>query len=344
MVSSLDLMSNAQTLPEGIQPGAERGALITGRLVGLDPDAGIVQVSVNDSDPIWVPAVPGIYTPDGPVRLLRSPIDGGKITTCTGPVQAGQPIVGGVVKTVNSGVGQLVVTALNQDWTLPYNPGTYSAGTAVHVLRSEAQYGRPVFVQGPSGNFNHASPGQPGGGAANPGQLVDRQAVLVPVWSGSWRSSFSRWDSWNTDRHGGRSTLWQGNGFGSGPMIGLAGYGDQILALGAQQITRMQVSVYRADNSSSGGKVPVLQPSPHGGFPGGAPTVSPAAAVAGPALAFGQAAQVDLPSSVFEGFRVGSFKGIATVGSDYAGFSGTPDRAPVHADGMALVVQYKVLA
>ena len=177
----------------------------------------------------------------------------------------------------------------------------------------------------------------------NPPQVVDRQAVILPQWSGSWRSSYNRWDSWNADRYGGRSTLWQGNSFGSGPMTGLVTYGDQIVALGALQITRMQVSVYRADSSSSAGRSAVLQPSPHGSQPAGAPA-SAGEGVGSPALAPGQGAQVDLAASVFEGFRTGAYKGLATVGSDYAGFSGTPDRAPVRADGMALVVQYKVSA
>jgi len=344
MISNLDLFSLAQPLPEGLAPGVDRGALTTGKLLGLDTAAGLAQVSVNGSDGLWVPAIPGIYLPDGMVRLLLSPLDGGRVTMCLGPITGGQEIVGGRVKAVNAAVGLLTVTTLGADYALPYAPGTYAVGALVHVIRSAARFGVPSYVLGTSGNYNAESPGQPGGGAENPGQVVDRQAVILPEWSGSWRAAYSRWDSWNEKRYGGRSTLWQGNDAGSGPMTGLAVYGDQILRLGAQQITRMQAAVYRADSSFSSGRAAVLQPTPHGAKPAGAPAIPPAAAGSSPALTPGQGAHVDLPAGVFEGFRTGAFKGLVTVGSDYGGFSGTPDLAPVHADGMALIVQYRVTA
>lgn len=343
MLTALDWEKLTAGLPEGLDRGADAGAMLTGTLLGLDAANGLAQVSIAGSEGIWVPAVPAIYPANGLVRLLRSPLDAGRTTACLGPVTPGQMLVGGVVRAVNAAAGTLTVRALDVDYELPYPPGTYAVGTPVHVVRSASRYGLPEFVLGPLANYVPSNPGQPGGGAGNPGQLVDRQATILPEWSGSWRSQFSRWDSWNTDRYGGRSTLWQGNGSGSGAMTGLAAYGDQITGLGAQQITRMLVSVYRADSSFSNPRVAVLQPSPNGAKPGGAPAGSGATA-SSPGLSPGQGAQVDLPGSVFEAFRTGAAKGLITVGSDYAGFSGTPDRAPVHADGMALVVQYKVLA
>lgn len=342
MVSDLELFKLAEPLPEGLPPGADRGAVVTGRLLGVDPAARLVQVSVNDSDGVWVPAAPDIYPANALVRLLRSPLDGGRISYCLGPIVSGPIIAGGRVVSVNSGVGLLKVNTLGGTYDLPYPPGTYAANTAVHVVRSASKLGLPEYVLGPSGSYNAENPGQPDGGAGNPAQVVTRQTVILPQFTGSWRSNYGRWNDWNPDRYGGRTTLYQGNGFGSGPMVGLAGYGDQILALGALAITRMQTTVYRADSSSSAAKVPVLQPSPHGGNPGGAPTISPAAAATGPALGINAGAQIDLPAAVFEGFRTGAFKGLAMVGADYAGFSGTPDRAPVHADGMALVVDYQI--
>lgn len=339
----LDAYELAASLPEGLAPGSDPGALVTGVLLGLDPVAGTVQVSIAGSDPIWVPAVPTIYPGNGLVRLLRSPLDGGRVTVCLGPVGSGPLIAGGQVVSLNAGVGLLTVATLGGEHSLPYAPGTYSAGTYVHVLRSEAKYGQPVFVLGPSGSYNADNPGQPGGGSGNPAQTVDRQAIILPQWSGSWRANYGRWDTWNTDRYGGRSTLWQGSGYGSGPMTGLAVYGDQIVNLGAVQITRILASVYRADSSDYAGKVAVLQPAADGGKPGGAPSVGGATA-ATPGLTPGGGVQVDLPGSVFEGFRTGAFKGLATVGGDYMGVSGTPERDPVHADGMALTVQYRVVA
>jgi hypothetical protein len=344
MVSNLDLIKLAEPLPQGLPPGADRGAIVTGQLLGLDPAAGLAQVSINGSDGVWVPAAAEIYPPNAAVRLLLSPLDGGRITYCLGPVAPGSVLAGGKVVSVNAAVGLLKVSTLGGEHDLPYPPGTYGVNTFVHVVRSASRYGLPEYVLGPSGSYNSASPGQPGGGAENPAQVVERQAIILPQFTGSWRSSFGRWNDWNPDRYGGRTTLWQGNGFGSGPMVGLAGYGEQIVALAALKITRMQAAVYRADTSTSAGRAPVLQPTPHGGNPGGAPTISPSAASGGPALTPGQGAHVDLNSSVFEGFRTGAFKGLVMVGSDYAGFSGTPDRDPIRADGMALIVQYQVTA
>ncbi|MCT1395678.1 hypothetical protein M4D51_08055 [Microbacterium sp. p3-SID338] len=339
----LDAYELAAAIPDGLRPGSDSSALTTGKLLGLDPDRGLAQVSIAGSEGLWVPAQPAIYPPFGMVRLQRSALDGGRVTACIGPVSPGQMLVGGTVKAVNAAAGLLTVITLGGSFDLPYPPGTYSVGAPVHVVRSASRYGLPEFVLGPLANYTPPAPEQPGSGSTNPGRLVDRQATILPQWSGSWRSAYSRWDSWNTDRYGGRSTLWQGSGAGSGQMIGLATYGDQVTALGAQQITRMLVSVYRADSSFSNPRAAVLQASPHGARPGGAPTGA-GATVASPGLTPGQGAQVDLPGSVFESFRTGASRGLVLVGGDYAGFSGTPDRSPVRADGMALVVQYKVLA
>lgn len=342
MVSDLDLYGLAAPFPEGVAAEADTGALITGRLLGLDIENGLAQVSVAGSEGLWVPALPAIYRPHGAVRLLRSALDGSRITSCLGPVVPGQMLVGGKVITVAAAVGLLTVETLGARFELPYAPGTYAPGTAVHVIRSTSSYGRPEFVLGPSGNYNPANPGQPGGGSENGGSLVTRQTTILPVWSGSWRARFGRWDSWNTDRYGGRSTLWQGDGYNSGPMAGLAVYGDQIAALRAEEILSITARVWRADSSVAAGKVAVLQPSPDGEKPAGAPTISPALSASSPALTPNEVADVAMPGAVLDGFRTGAFRGIVTVGAEYAGFNGTPDRAPIRADGMALTVQFAV--
>lgn len=338
MYSILDSLDLTKGLPEGVTPHSDLGAIATGTLRGLDIPARLAQVSIANSDPVWVPALAAIYVEGGRVRLLRSPLDGGRISACLGPLDAAPLIVSGEVTAISSGTGILTIETAGGSVELPYTAGTYSVGAMVHVLRDPAQFGQPAFVLGPQGGYAGADPSTPGGGAGNPGQASNRQIVIVPQWSGSWRGAYSRWDSWNTDRYGGRSTLWQGNDYGSGAMTGLATYGDQIVGLGATSIEKMFVSVYRGDSSTSAGKAATLQPSPHGSQPGGAPSAS-GATVTGPSLAPGQSAQVELPSSVYDGFRTGAYKGLATVGGDYAGFLGTS-----RADGMALVVQYTVIA
>lgn len=336
--SLLDEADAMRDLPAGIPLGTDTGALATGRLLGLDAPARLAQVTVGGSDPVWVPAMPAIYTPDAAVRLLRSPLDGGRLTLCLMPMTSGSPVTGGTVKAINSTDGTMTVTTLGADHVIPYNAGTYAVGAKVHVLRDANQFGVPVLVLGPQGNYVPPEATGPGGGADNPQQLVSREAVIQAQWSGSWRGGYSRWGHWQPDRFGGPSTLYQGNAYGSTQMTGLATYGDQIVGLNAVRIERMQVNAYRSDTSSSSAIAPVLQPSPHGGFPGGAPTTSGDTAT-GPALNTGGFGQVDLPSSVFEGFRTGAHKGLATVGGTYAAFLGTS-----RADAMAIKVQYKVLA
>lgn len=340
MFSELDAQHLLDGLPVGISPDADPTAIATGRLLGLDIQAGLAQVSINGSDGVWMPAAPGIYTANTRVRVQRSPLDGGRASYCLGPVQGGPMVVAGKVVAVKSAAGVLSVEVLGATVDLGYSPGTYQVGTPVHVIRNPGRFGAPEHVLGPLGNYVASDPSQPGAGAGGGGQVVTRQAVILPQWSGSWSTRYSRWDTWNTNRYGGRSTLWQGDGYGSGVMRGLAVYGDQIVNLGAVSIDSIGVSVYRADSSVSAGKAPVLQPSPNGEIPDGAPSYA-GASVVGPGLSPGQGAVVQLPSSVLEGFRTGAYKGIGTVGGDYAGFSGTPDRAPVHADGMALTVIYK---
>lgn len=340
MLSELDAIRLLDGLPDGVAPDADVTPIVTGRLLGLDPASKLAQVSIGGSDGVWMPALPAIYTQDGAVRILRSAIAGGRASICLGPVNGASLIAAGKVTAVLASVGQLTVDTLGKSVNLPYLPGTYSAGTLVHVLRSSDRLGLPEIVLGPSGSYNHTNPGQPGGGSSGGGESVTRQATILPQWSGSWRSMYSRWDSWNTDRYGGRSTLWQGNDYGSGPMKGLAVYGDQIVNLGATEIISITASVYRADSSSSSAKVAVLQPSPHGSQPGGSPASSGATA-ASAGLTSGQGGGVALPGSVLDGFRTGAFKGLCTVGGDYLGINGTPDRAPVRADGMALNIVYR---
>lgn len=341
MFSNLDAQAILDALPVGISPDADPTAIVTGRLIGLDSERGLAQVSIGGSDGVWMPAMPAIYTPSGRVRVLRSPLDGGRASLCLGPIEGASSIAQGKVVSVNAAAGTLKVRVLESNVDLPYLPGTYAVNTAVHVMRSAGRYGLPEVVLGPAGNSTQDGPGQPGGGSSGGGGLVTRQAVILPAWSGSWSTRYSRWDTWNTSRYGGRSTLWQGDGYGSGVMRGLAVYGDQVVNLGAVQIDSISAAVYRADSSVSAGKVPVLQAASDGAKPAGAPNLGGATA-SGPALTPGNGAQVALPGAVLEGYRTGAYKGLATVGNDYAGFSGTPDRAPVRADGMALTVIYKV--
>ena len=148
---------------------------------------------------------------------------------------------------------------------------------------------------------------------------------IAAQWSGSYRAG-SGWDRWNTGRYGGRSTLYQGNGFGSGPMVGLATYGDQIVNLGAISIDRIQVMLRGVGLSGASGPATV-QGSSHASQPGGSPSSS-GSTVSGDGW-------VDLDSSMRAGFLSGAFKGLCTVGGNYWAVAGAGN-----GDGMQLAITY----
>lgn len=336
MYSALDSVDLLK-MPEGVAPGTDKGAIIMGRLVGVDASQRVVQVTIAGSDPVWVPALPAIYTVGGLVRLSRSPLDGGRITKCEGPMDAVLPLARGTVTDVDATNGVLTVDTLGASFVLPYNASTYTVGQYVHVLRDPHSFGTPYLVSGPEGNFGGTDPGGGSGGTTNPGQTENREVTIGPQWSGSWTGS--RWDNWNQNRpdYGGRAALYQGQGYGSPSMSGLAVYGDQIVNLAAVAITKMTVTLMRVPTGSGGGTGPaVLQASPHGeSTPGGGPAGSGPSASAG--IGRGATVDLELPSSMFAGFRTGASKGLALTGTDYLNLYGA-DRA----GAMVLTVQYTV--
>ena len=341
MFSDLDAARLSVSDPVGLAPGSDPGLIVTGTVTGVNTTAAMVQVIVQGST-VWVPAIPGIYTAGGACRVLRSPLDGGRLSLVLCPLTVPDVVVTGTVTAINTAAGTVTVQTLGQLFDLPAVSGTYDVGSLVLVERSPVKFGAPVVVLGLQGSFDAPDPAPTPGGQDDAPQQVTRQSTILPQWSGSWRSAYSRWDSWNTNRYGGKTTLWQGNQYGSGDMTGLATYGSQVLNLRADQITRMQVRVWRADSSVSSGKVASIRASSNGSKPAGAPNVQGGTA-SSPSLAPGKGAWVDLPSSMFDAFRTGALRGLVTVGTAYAGFSGVPSGvSPTHADGFALLVTYKV--
>lgn len=211
--------------------------------------------------------------------------------------------------------------------SLPFVPGNYSNITTVFVVRDNAGSGSGDLVVGPCYQMETplAPPPEPPPAATPEPQPVTDTALIRPVWSGTYRSGgpVPGWDQWNVGRYGGRSTLYQGNAYGSGPLTGLAVYGSQVQNLGALSIQRIVVSTPLATGS---GDVE-LQGSPHGSKPSGSPARS------GPTSS-GRTA-VELDAATCEEMRTGSVKGLASVGASYRGTRGTS-----HPSGMALQVTY----
>lgn len=333
-VSSVDLSRMAALVPEGVRPGSDVSSLVTGVVVGLDIPGGLVQVTVGVSDPVWVPAAPFIYEPGARVRLRRSPLDGGRLEYCEGPIVSPDCVVTGLLSAIGS--ESATVDLLGDTFEIPFAASTYSPGDSVLVLRHPSGFGVPQAVLGVAGTTRSAE--NPGGGVGNPGQQQSREAYISAQASGSYRTAYSRWDTWNTDRYGGVRALWQGNSYGSGPMVGWAGYGDQVANLRADAIDNIWVDVVRSDSSVSSAKSVVLQGSPSGTRPSGEPAGS-GATVASPGLTPEGGARIRLPDSTYEAWRTGGIKGLRTSGSDYLALYGW-DRG----GAMVLTVQYRVTA
>lgn len=211
--------------------------------------------------------------------------------------------------------GYLTVLVEGTQYTLPAPMGAYTVGASAWAMTDD--WGAPFIVIGPSSEIAPGAilPPPPAGGS-----VVNATATIGPQSTGTYRSSFGSWDTWGNDIHGGVADIYQGEGYGSGPLIGLACYGDQVVNLGAVGIQKMTLTAVR-NGSGSGGALTV-QGAPHGSRPAGAPSSSGSTATA-PAVGAGTATAVDLPSDVCEAFRTGSTKGLTAVGAAYAGFGGT---------------------
>lgn len=211
---------------------------------------------------------------------------------------------------------------------LPYLPGVYDGITTVVCLCNPTDGGRAVYVLGPVGT-QEAPPPTP-----VPPSTVAASATILPTSTGSWRAVRGAWDRW-TGGDGAPTDLYQGDGYGSGPMVGLATYGDQIVGLGATEITSISVMLVRVSTGTTGPVTLVVQGSPHGVRPGGAPSGSGETAQVVLARG-GDSIRLALPASVCEAMRTGAVKGLVLVGGTYAGVKGV-----TRADGMALSVTYR---
>lgn len=210
---------------------------------------------------------------------------------------------------------------------LPFVANVFDGITTVFVLRDPTRAGAGQLVIGPCGTQppDDVPPPPPSQPDPSTPSTVTSTAVIRPTWSGTYRSIRGTWDRWNVDRYGGRSTLYQGNAFGSGPLTGLAVYGDQVKNLRALSISAITVGITLATGSGT----VTVQGSPSGVKPGGAPSSS------GSTASRSGSGSIALPSDVCEAFRTGLVKGLALVGSSYLGVRGTS-----LGSGMALSITY----
>lgn len=285
---------------------------ITAPVYEVDPVKARVRVGVRGGE-VWLPAIAARYSTSSLARVQLDPTSARPILVL-GPVFPRKPAELGTVSATGSGT--ITITVAGVSYTIPAPIGTYSTGQTAWVLLDD--WGTPVIALGPSTTTPTGGPGggAPGGG----GGTVSATATITPQWSGTFRTGYG-WDSWNTTRYGGRSDIYQGNGFNSGTLIGLATYGDQLVNLGAVSIDEITMSAKKTDTNGLSAALAV-QGSAHASKPGGAPSGSgdvAATSTVGPgawgALAFSAAMR--------NAFRTGAAKGLVAVGSAYGGFGGT---------------------
>lgn len=148
--------------------------------------------------------------------------------------------------------------------------------------------------------------------------------TLLPSDSGTYRVDAGAWDRWNTSRWGGARDVYQedANAYGSGPLVGWAGWGDRIKNLGAVDITEAVLKARR--NPWTNEPTPaVLQVrgSTAGTQPGGNPSsTGTGVTTSSPGARLLEWTSIALPSSVRDAMRTGSVKGLLAVGSDASGW------------------------
>lgn len=217
----------------------------------------------------------------------------------------------------------------------------YTGATTVRILMDR---GRPVQVLGPAG----VVPVGQGGASGQTTPVippppppitpatVTSTRVILPTGSGTWRAMRGAWGRWGV-----AADTAQGNADGSGPLTGLACYGDQIVALGATTILKATLTLVQ--NPDSGFSTPwpaVVQGSPHGALPAGAPTAAgTTTTVTMPGRGRGSTATADLPADVRNALRTGSVKGLALTGSTYGSALG----AGRHGLAWALTLEYQTI-
>lgn len=207
----------------------------------------------------------------------------------------------------------------SQPISLPYDPSAvYTGYTTVMCLRNPFT-GQVVDVLHPIGTQDDPPPVPD-----EPEASVIATATIVPTTSATWSAKYSRFGAWQPTLHGGPTTLYQGDAYGSGVLTGIAVYGDQIVNLGATSITAMTVGVSIVTEDA--GSV-VLRGTSSGTLPGSVP-----GGMGSTATGVGD---VDLVASgIAADMLAGIVKGLILVGTDHLGIAGAANA------GMALTITY----
>lgn len=201
---------------------------------------------------------------------------------------------------------------------VPATPNAYTGATTARVLMVD---GTPAQVLGPLGSVpigggvgDVAPPGVPQSG----GTATVTRAILPSV-SGTYRSTRGAWGRW-----GDADDVYQAGSAQSGPLSGLACYGDQVVAIGAASITRAVLTLVQVGTGFSLPWSAVVRGSASGSLPAGAPSYAGDSITVGmPGASAGGATRTgELTATMCEALRTGATKSLGLVGVDYGATAG----------------------
>lgn len=314
-MSDLDLIGLlAASTAQGPSAQDDAAVCMVGQVLAVDAPGRRVRIRLHGGA-VWLPGVASRYMVGAPAAVLVDPIAGRPVRVLAA-VTPRSPVILGTVLAGPSG-GNLTVMIEGTSYTLPCPIGTYTVGQSAWAVTDD--WGVPVIILGPSsvGAPDPVAPPTP-----PPPAIETATATIGPQSTGTYRYlTYDRWDVWGGSLGGGLAGIYQGNAYGSGQLVGLACYGDQIVNLAALSIVKATLTVKR-NGSGSGPVALTVQGSPHGTRPAGAPSSS-GTTVSTPPIPLNESAAVDLPADVCEALRSGAAKGLAAVGGAYAGFGGT---------------------
>lgn len=303
----------ARILPAGPSQSDDASIITTGIVYSVDPVKATVQVGIRQGV-VTLPAVADRYLSGGLARILIDPIQTRPVMVIGAVTPAAPVVIAGVFGT---GTGTVTITYQTVSYTIPTASGTYTAGQSAWVCLDE--WGIPVVAVGPS---TTPAPGWSGATPPGSGGTVPATATIGPQNSGTWRADYSAWDTWNTDRYGGPSDIYQGGAYGSGQLWGWAGYGDQVVNLGAVAISSITMSALKTDTNGLSAALTVAGTAA-GTRPPGGPVAGGWGSAATPVIGPGAWGSLALTAALCEAFRTGAAKGLVAIGSDYGAFGGT---------------------
>lgn len=285
--------------------------IATGTVYAVNPyPAATVQVGVRGGV-VTLPAKADRYVPGGLALVLLDPIKARPIAVIGAVNPAAPTLLLGVTAT---GTGTVTVVNGGVSLTIPTASGTYTVNQSAWVQTDE--WGVPFLAVGPS---TTPAPFAPAATAPATGTTVTATASIGPQVTGTWRSG-SGWEQWNVGRYGlGNYPVYQGNAYGSGTLTGYAGYGSQVVNLGALSILGITMTAYKGADGNSAALV--VQGTASGTRPGSAPSSSGDTATTG-TVGSGGTGSLAFTANMCEAFRTGAAEGLAAIGSQYGGFAG----------------------